>query len=202
MIEAVSFYDSTLFAYVVLPLLIFVARIADVSLGTLRIILLSKGKKYLAPLLGFFEVFIWIVAISRIIQNLDNYVNYIAYAAGFATGNYVGIIIEEKLAMGILVVRIITSKETPNMISNLQDEGYGVTVLEAEGSKEKVNIIFTIIKRNNLPEVVGIIKKHNPKAFYSVEDVRHTSEGIFPSRKELMGKNPGGSVFRMWRKGK
>lgn len=200
--EVVSFYDSGVFTYFLLPLLIFLARIADVSLGTLRIILLSKGKKYIAPILGFFEVFIWIIAISKIIQNLDNYVNYIAYAAGFATGNYVGILLEEKLAMGILVVRIITSKETPRLINNLQNEGFGVTVVDAYGSKEKVNVIYTVIKRNNLREVVDIIKKHNPRAFYSVEDVRYTNEGIFPSRKEIMGKTPGGSVFRLWRKGK
>lgn len=202
MTEAISFYDSTLFSYVILPLLIFLARIADVSIGTMRIILLSKGKKYIAPILGFFEVLIWIVVISKILQNLDNYVNYVAYAAGFATGNYIGIIIEEKLAIGVLVVRIITSKETPKLIKNLHTEGYGATVVEAEGSKEKVNVIFTIIKRNDLKDVVEIIKKHNPKAFYSVEDVRLTSEGIFPGRKDILGKTPGGSVFRRLRKSK
>lgn len=202
MTEVVSFYDSGLFTYFLLPLLIFLARIADVSLGTLRIILLSKGKKYLAPILGFFEVLIWIVAISKIIQNLDNYVNYIAYAAGFATGNYIGILLEEKLAMGILVVRIITSKETPKLISNLQTEGYGVTVVEAAGSKENVHVIYTVIKRNDLKDVVNIIKHYNPKAFYSVEDVRYTNEGIFPSRKTILGKTPDGSAFRRWRKGK
>ena len=101
-----SFFDSDLFSYVLMPLLIFLARICDVSIGTMRIIFVSKGKRNIAPILGFFEVLIWITAISKIMQNLDNYVNYIAYAAGFATGNFVGMIIEEKLAMGIQMIRV------------------------------------------------------------------------------------------------
>lgn len=197
-----SFFDGTLFSYVLLPLLIFLARIADVSLGTLRIIMLSKGKKTIAPILGFFEVLIWIVAISKIIQNLDNVVNYIAYAAGFAAGNYVGMIIEEKLAMGVMIVRVITSRETPKLITNLQSKGYGLTVVDAQGSKEKVNVIYTVIQRQNLQDVINIIQKHNPKAFYSVEDVRLINEGIFPHAKEILGRKPGGSIFRRWRKGK
>src|SRR5512136_229975 len=95
-----SFFSSDIFSYGLMPLLIFLARICDVSIGTMRIIFVSKGKKYIAPIMGFFEVLIWITAISKIMQNLDNYVNYVAYAAGFATGNLVGMILEEKLAMG------------------------------------------------------------------------------------------------------
>src|SRR5512136_2996901 len=95
-----SFFNSDTFSYVIMPLLIFLARICDVSIGTMRIIFVSKGKKNIAPILGFFEVLIWITAISKIMQNLDDYINYVAYAAGFATGNLVGMILEEKLAMG------------------------------------------------------------------------------------------------------
>ena len=99
-----------LYTYLLLPLLIFCARIIDVSIGTLRIIFVSKGKRNIAPLLGFFEVLVWILAISEIMQNLNNWVCYVAYAAGFAAGNYVGMIIEEKLAIGILIIRIIIIK--------------------------------------------------------------------------------------------
>jgi uncharacterized protein YebE (UPF0316 family) len=101
-----SFFNSNLFGYLILPLLIFFARICDVSIGTMRIIFVSKGKKNIAPLLGFFEVLIWIIVISKIMQNLNNYVNYVAYAAGFATGNLVGMIIEEKLAVGVQMIRV------------------------------------------------------------------------------------------------
>ena len=85
-----SIIGTHLFAWVILPLLIFLARVADVSMGTLRIIFVSKGLKYLAPIIGFFEVIIWLLAIRIIMQNLSNFMCYIAYGAGFAMGNYAG----------------------------------------------------------------------------------------------------------------
>lgn len=185
---------------VVLPLLIFFARIADVSIGTIRIIMVSKGNRRLSPLLGFFEVFIWILAISRIMQNLDNWVNYFAYAAGFATGNYVGMLIEEKLALGQLLIRVITQKDASNLIVSMNNKGYGTTVVEAQGAKEPVHVIYSIVRRSELRHVVEIINQFNPKAFYSVEDVRFVREGIFPlgHTKTRIGLNP----LKLWRKGK
>src|SRR5512133_1909022 len=129
-----SFFDSNLFSYVVMPLLIFMARICDVSIGTLRIIFVSKGKRNIAPILGFFEVLIWITAISKIMENLDNYINFVAYAAGFATGNFVGMIIEERLAMGILMVRVFASERGAELVSLLNKNGFGATVVEAHGA--------------------------------------------------------------------
>jgi uncharacterized protein YebE (UPF0316 family) len=197
-----AFLDSNLFNYLIMPLLIFIARVGDVTLGTIRIILVSKGKKYIAPFLGFFEVLIWILAISRIMQNLDNYINYIAYAGGFAAGNFVGMYIEEKIAMGVMIVRIITQKPGNLLIDKLNSLGYGVTSVDAHGSKEDVNIIYTIIHRNELKRVIEIIKHYNPRAFFSVEDVRYVNEGVFPLRRSILGKTPNGSAFRRWRKGK
>ncbi len=97
-----DFFGSDWFNYLVLPAAIFLARICDVTIGTLRIIFVSKGNKLIAPVLGFFEVLIWIIAITRIIENLNNPFCYVAYAAGFATGNYIGLRVEEKLAVGIV----------------------------------------------------------------------------------------------------
>src|SRR3989338_8300095 len=93
--------DSPVFQYVVIPLLIFLARVCDVSVGTVRLILLYRGRRVLAPLLGFFEVLIWLLAVRQIMFNLTNPVVFISFAAGFAAGNYVGIILEEKLAVGL-----------------------------------------------------------------------------------------------------
>ena len=104
-----TFFDSHFFTFVVLPALIFIARVCDVTIGTLRIISVSRGYKFLAPVFGFFEVLIWIVVIGKVMQNLGNVFCYIGYAGGFATGNLVGIIIEERLAMGILLIRIINT---------------------------------------------------------------------------------------------
>lgn len=196
-----SFFDSGIFSYGLLPLLIFLARICDVSIGTLRIIFVSKGKKYVAPILGFFEVLIWITAISKIMQNLDNYVNYIAYAAGFATGNFVGMLIEEKLAVGFLMIRVFTYQNGPLLVQNFNTDGFGATSVEAHGAKEKVHIIYTIVQRSELQRVLNIIDEFNPKTFYTIEDVRTVSEGIFPARK----RNPVfpfASVLKEWRKGK
>jgi len=197
-----SFLDSNLFNYLILPLLIFLSRVGDVTLGTLRIIFVSKGKKFLAPVLGFFEVFIWILVISRIMQNLDNYVNYFAYAGGFAAGNYVGMLLEEKIAIGVMVVRVITQKPADLLIEKLIGMGCGVTSVDARGAKEDVHVIFSVIHRSELKTVIDIIKKYNPRAFYSVEDVRYVNEGVFPVRRSLLGKSPNGSAFRRWRKEK
>lgn len=196
-----SFYDSELFSYAILPLLIFLARICDVSIGTMRIIFVSKGKRNIAPILGFFEVLIWIIAISKIMQNLDNYVNYLAYAAGFATGNYVGMIIEEKLAVGVQMVRVFAHGSVSDLVQNLNTSGYGATVIEAHGARERVTLIYIIVERQELPKVINIIKKYNRKAFYTIEDVRSVSEGIFPPKKPH-SIFPSSHMTRRWRRGK
>jgi len=176
-----EFMQSPLFMYLIVPLLICLSRIIDVSLGTLRIILVSKGAKKLAPVLGFFEVLIWLIAIGQVMQNLTNVYNYFAYALGFALGNYVGIIIEHKIALGMVVLRVITRHEATKLIDFFKKSDYGITILEANDGFEPVSVIFTIIKRSNLPVIVTNIKKYNPGAFYSVEDVRFVSNAIFPT---------------------
>ena len=186
-----SFYDSSVFIYFILPALIFISRIFDVTFGTIRIVMVSKGEKLLAPFLGFFEVLIWLIAISRIFENLDNWVCYVAYAAGFATGNYIGLMVEEKLAFGIVRIQIITKKESSELIAQLKELGYGITHLNAQGSSENVSIIYTVMKRTDIEPVEEIIRRYNPNAFYSVEEVKYVSKGIFPIRH-----------VKRWRKGK
>ena len=196
-----SIYNSDLFTYLILPLLIFTARIFDVSIGTLRIIFVSKGKKLVAPILGFFEVLIWIIAISKIMQHTNNIACYLGYASGFATGNYIGMVIEEKLAIGVVIIRIITAQFAENLIQKLKDEGHGVTSVEADGATRKVHIIFTILNRKDLKRAVATIREHNPKAFYTVEDVRGVNEDLLPVEKSLLSKRFVGSILR-WRPGK
>lgn len=177
------FHNSDVFAWVILPILIFISRIFDVTFGTIRIIFVSRGKKFLAPLLGFFEVMIWIMAISQIMQNLNNFACYIAYAGGFSMGNFVGICIEEKLALGTLVVRVILVQDECNLRERLSEAGYGVTVVDAHGVNGEVKLIYTVIRRKDLDDVVRIINMCNSKAFYSIEDARTVYQGVFP--KEL-----------------
>lgn len=197
-----SLMESDLFAWVILPLLIFLARVGDVSIGTLRIVYTAKGRRYIAPLLGFIEILIWLLAIGQIFQNLNNVVCYLAYAGGFAMGNFVGISLENKLALGTQVLRIITGKDASQLIQNLRSQGFGITLVDAEGAQGPVKIIFTIIKRKDLPEIIHLIQTYNPKAFYSVEDVRMAREGIFPEAG-LRGRSYFNFPwFRLDRKGK
>lgn len=179
--EAFDYYN-----WIILPLIIFVSRLCDVSLGTLRHVFVSKGYKNIVPVLGFFEVLIWIVIVKQIMNNVDNPVCYLAWAAGFATGTYIGLKIEEALALGLQVVRIITNQECSELIDALRRENHGITVLDAEGAKGPVKMIFTIVKRKNVENVVKLIREHNPSAFYSVEDIKDTSKGIFTQRTGSM----------------
>jgi len=176
------------FSWVVLPMLIFLARILDVSIGTLRIMFVSKGQRMLAPILGFFEVLIWLLALTRIMQNLSNPMTYIAYSAGFATGTYIGILLEEKLAMGICIIRIITRDRANQLVKVLRAEGYGVTFLEAQGNLGKVAVLYSLIKRSDIAHFTEIIHEYNPKAFYSIEDVRFVSQGVFPARRRVIAR--------------
>jgi uncharacterized protein YebE (UPF0316 family) len=196
-----SFFNSELFNTFLMPFLIFLARICDVSIGTMRIIFVSKGKRNIAPFFGFFEVLIWIIAISKIMQNLDNYVNYVAYAAGFATGNFIGMMIEEKLAMGILMIRIFATEKANELVHSLSLKGFGATVVEAHGTREKTHIIYSIVQRNDLVGILEIVNSFNPKAFYTVEDIKIANEGIALHRK-IDHRVPFSNVIRHWRKGK
>jgi uncharacterized protein YebE (UPF0316 family) len=134
-------------------------------------------------------------------QNLDNYVNYVAYAAGFATGNLVGMIIEEKLAVGIQMIRVFAYENADELLQKLNNSGFGVTVVEARGAREKVQLLYTIVQRNELAHVIEVVNMFNPKAFYTIEDVRSASEGIFPAKKTHTIFLPS-LRFGRWRRGK
>ena len=168
--------------WVFLPLLVFLARFIDVSLGTVRIILLSRGRKYLAPLLGFVEVLIWITVVSQVVGGAQNIVAYVAYAAGFAAGNYAGMLIEEKLAIGTLVVRMILSQNGTVLVERLRAEGYGATYVDGHGASGPVMLIYTVVLRKELARVVNLIQEVHPKAFFTVEELRSARQGIFPAR--------------------
>ncbi len=177
------------YSYILIPLLIFFARICDVSMGTVRIILVSKGLKKVAPIIGFFEVLIWILAISKIIENLDNWICYIAYAGGFATGNYIGMKIEEKLALGHELVRVITKREAFDLVTALKDQGYGVTFVSAEGTQGLVGIVYIIVSRKNIPAVIQIIQLHNPNALYTIENIKYVNRETFYGSTKIKNKN-------------
>lgn len=168
--------SEDVFNYVVIPVLIFLARVCDVSINTVRIIFVMHGKRVLAPILGFFEAFIWLLAIRQIITNIDVIYSYFAYAGGFAAGTYLGMVIEEKLALGKVVVRVITQVPATELITFLSKKDYRYSNLDGEGNDGKINILFSVVRREELPEYIRIIKKYNPQAFYTVEGVKRVSD--------------------------
>ncbi len=166
--------------YLIIPLMIMMARICDVTIGTIRIILVSRGERVLASLMGFIEVLIWIVVVSNIMTRLGGWINYVAYAAGFAMGNYIGITIENRLAMGMVVLRIITSKPADELIEQLKQEYHGVTSIAARGVSGEVRLVLAVIKRKDIPYFLKIVNNYNPKAYVSIEDVRAISKTHTP----------------------
>lgn len=187
--------EFDVYSFVILPLMIFTARIFDVTIGTIRIILVSKGQKLVAPLLGFIEVLIWIIVIGQIMGNLDNWICYFAYAAGFATGNYVGMIIEEKIALGIVSLRLVTAKEATTLIDVLKENGFGMTYMNAQGAKGPVHVLYITVPRKKLNHLITFINNYNPGAFYTIEDIKFVNKGVFA--RALKGKS-----YSFLRKGK
>ena len=176
-----NFFTDTLgisdgvFSYILLPALIFVARIGDVSINTIRIIYVLGGRRWTATILGFFESFIWLMAIRQIFEHLDNWVCYVAYPAGFASGIFVGMIIEERIAYGKIIVRIITSKEVMSLIAHLNEKGFRYTHVKAEGPNGHENLVFTVLERENLEALLYHLKDILPTAFYTVEKVNRAA---------------------------
>lgn len=181
LIELLTGFDW--YVWVGLPLFIFLARVFDVTLGTLRIIFTSRGLRKLAPVLGFIETFVWIVAVSSLVKHAQNLAAYVGYAGGFATGTFVGMFLENKLAMGTVTVRAIIRRDPTELIKSLYDAGFGITSVEGQGSTGKVKIIYTTLKRQDLPVVIDIFHRMLPGAFLSVEEVRSTEQGVFPTPK-------------------
>jgi uncharacterized protein YebE (UPF0316 family) len=164
------------FSYVFLPLLIFIARIGDVSINTIRIIYVLGGRRLTATLLGFFESFIWLMAIRQIFEHMDNWICYVAYPAGFASGIFVGMIIEERIAYGKVIVRIITRKDVAQLIAFLNEHQHRYTHVNAEGPDGHENLVFTVLEREMLEHLLGKLKEILPTAFYTVEKVNRAAE--------------------------
>lgn len=168
--------SSGVFSYVLLPLLIFVARIGDVSINTIRIIYVLGGRRVTATLLGFFESFIWLMAIRQIFEHLDNWICYIAYPGGFAMGIFVGMIIEERIAYGKVIVRIITRKDVTGLIRHLNTNQFRYTKVDAQGPDGHENLVFTVLEREHLESLLYWLKDKLPTAFYTVEKVNRATE--------------------------
>jgi uncharacterized protein YebE (UPF0316 family) len=177
-------------SFPVLAVLVFCAELLVVTLFTLRIIFIARGKKMLAPVVGFFEITIWLFAIGQVMQNLNDPACFMGFAGGFTLGNYLGMMTEKWLAMGTVVVRTITGRDVAPLIQDLQRAEFGVTTLDAEGAKGPVKLVFTVVRRKQLEGVLGIVRRFDPQAFYSVDEIQETGQGVFPARRRMGGVVP------------
>ena len=162
-----------------LPIVIFLGRICDVTLGTLRIIFVSKGERKKAPVVGFFEVLIWVFIISQVFSHANSLISYIAYAAGYATGNFIGIMVENKIAFGYVLLRVYSKKGGQQLAQLLNSNDFGSTFIKGQGAISEVDIIETVISRKSQQKVTSIINDFDPNAFFLIEDIRSKQKGIF-----------------------
>lgn len=201
-----SNYDTFLFPLVIFPILIVLGRIADVAMGTLRIVLVSKGYRKLAPIVSFIESFIWIVVAANILSNMDsgnffsweNLMQCLAYALGYALGTIVGMKIETKLSLGQVLVRAIVPQEADALVFALRENKFGLTAVDASGKDGKVKVLFIVINRIELPSVLKIINTVNPSTFFTVESVQTVNKGYFP---ELNHQDPISKFSRAFKPG-
>jgi uncharacterized protein YebE (UPF0316 family) len=164
-------------------LFIFFARIVDVSMGTLRVILLVKGQRKIAALLGFFEVMIYLIVLGKVVGNIDKPFLIIVYCLGYASGNYVGSKIEEKLSIGRLLVQIIVKEIKCGIVDALRDAGFGVTIFEGEGMDGSSYMLNVITERKKVNELKEIINKLDCGAFLTTMDVRSSLGGYFQPKR-------------------
>jgi len=166
-------------------LFIFIARVADMSLDVLRILMLMRDRRVWAAVIGFFEVSIFVLALNEVLKGgMDDPVKIIAYAGGFAMGNYVGSVIESKLAIGFLSVHIIPPREMVEEFTRLmRDEGFGITAVQGCGRDGERTMLFVMIKRKDLNKALNLINCHCPNAFFNVSDARRIHGGVFPMKK-------------------
>ncbi len=162
-------------------ILIFFARVCDVSLGTVRTIITVQGRSVLAFFLGLFEVLIWITIVSTVVLQIkESPILALFYAFGYATGNVLGILVERKLAFGLMVLRIITADTHQKMAERLRSKGLAVTVFPGEGMNGTVMLLYTAVRRKDLPWILSLVKEEDPDAFYVTEQARDVSKSLKP----------------------
>lgn len=175
--------DATVLATCVLIIL---ARITDVSLGTIRTVCVVTGRRWLAWGLGFFEVLVWVTVVSRVIGNLNQPAYAVSYALGFATGNYVGMAIESWLALGQQVIRVFT-RQGDHVAAQLRQAGYRVTRFDGSGRDGAVALLYTEIPRRRLRAALDQVHELDPQCYYTVDDIRVASSALLRAQQHSTG---------------
>ncbi len=161
-------------------LLIFALRICDVSMGTMRSLFTVRGMRWRAATLGFIEAAIWVLAIRNVFNNLDNWMNVIGYAGGFAAGNFLGITLERWIGSGWVMLRVISVDSSAQVRTALAEADFGVTCVEGKGMRGEVDVLFVVARRRRGPEALGRIRSIDPKAFVTIDPVTPAAGGYLP----------------------
>ena len=158
-------------------LLIFCLRMIGVAMGTVRMILIGRGQRIIAPLLGFVESTIWVVAISQVITNLDNIYNILGFSGGFAAGTLVGMLLENKLALGFVGINVVSMNHGSEIVEKLRQADYGVTEFNGSGQSGAVIMINTIVSRKDIKYVFQLVNRVDPDSFIAVDDMAVVKRG-------------------------
>ncbi|MCI0544937.1 MAG: DUF5698 domain-containing protein [Actinobacteria bacterium] len=150
-------------------LLIFALRTLDVGMGTVRIVLLARGRRGTAAAIGFFEALVWVIAVSRVLAGLDDPARMVAFAAGFASGTFVGSMVEEWLAIGQSLIRVVTASGSSPVAPVIRGQGFGATVVNGDGMNGEVQVTFTVVPRRSVGEVTKLVHRVNPDAYVTIE---------------------------------
>ena len=164
---------------VLLALLIFGLRIVDMALDTLRILFMVRERRKLVWVCGFFQALVFVIALTTVLSNLDSILNILAYAAGFATGNVIGMYIEERLALGHIQLTIISSSRGAAIAEQLRASGFAVTELPARGRDGVVSLLTVNVIRRNVSTAETIALENDPEAFITAEEVRPMRRGFW-----------------------
>lgn len=166
------------------PLVILVLRATDVTMATVRMLLIVRGRRNLVPVIGFFEILIWVVAVGTVVQHLNSPLHVMGYAAGFAIGNYLGLLLEERMALGLATVRTMVKSGGPALAAELRLEGFGVTEMEGRGRDGVVDVLYSVTPRRTVRRCVALINERAPDSFVVVDEPRAVYRGWqFPRRK-------------------
>jgi uncharacterized protein YebE (UPF0316 family) len=158
---------------------IFAARLVNMALDTVRFMFTLRGKGFISWILGFVESVLFVVVIGSVLTNMDNPLNVIGYAAGFATGNVVGMWIEKRLAIGYTHFSIISQEHSTQIADALRAQGYGVTEIPARGREASFMMIDCSVRRKQADEVEALALEMDPSAYITVEEVTPRRSGVF-----------------------
>jgi len=158
-------------------LIILALRVIGVTLATVRVLIVMRGRKYLAGFMGFFEVLVYVLAIGQVVNNLSNVWNLLGYCLGFAVGTLIGISIDDRLALGFATVRIVSRYNGHSLAEAVRAAGYGATVDWGQGKDGAVGMVYVMVRRREVDHVLAISDEIDPEAFVTVEEPRSIRRG-------------------------